>query len=66
MDMMLPSVSATVRRFEIESGALERLDPAVRKALRRRSRRKTERQPDGPGEELDTMFKVHSYIRIQA
>ncbi len=55
MDAVLPAVSATLRHFEAASAATKDLDPAVRKALRRRARRSMAQQP---GEELDTMFKV--------
>ena len=55
MDAVLPAVSATVRHFEAAFTATKDLDPAVRKALRRRARRSMAQQP---GEELDTMFKA--------
>ena len=60
MDAVLPAVSATVRHFEMTFAATKDLDPAVRKALRRRARRSMAQQP---GEELDTMFKArHSNV----
>lgn len=55
VDAVLPAVSATVRHFEAAFTTTKDLDPAVRKALRRRARRSMAQQP---GEELDTMFKA--------
>jgi len=61
VNAVMPVVSATVRHFEAGEAGHEKLDPAVRKALRRRARRKQEAtavRPPGEAAEQDTMFKV--------
>lgn len=61
VNAVMPVVSATVRHFEAGQAGHQKLDPAVRKALRRRARRKQEAtavRPPGEAAEQDTMFKV--------
>lgn len=61
MDAVMPVVSATVRHFGEGQAGHEGLDPAVRKALRRRARKKQTAAPR-PGAQEGTMFRVGRHV----